>query len=151
MAGKTKRGRNVQAIVDANERQVRALELRKAGVSYQTIADTLGYGGPSGAFKAVQTALKTTLREPAEELRSLEMERLDQAAFAIAAQVRAGNLGAIDRLLRIMERRAKMLGLDRMIVGAMVDLDLSKLSDEQLQRIADGEDPVAVLASSGRD
>jgi hypothetical protein len=52
-------------------------------------------------------------REPAQELITLELERLDMATRAIAHQVEKGSLRAIDRWLRIMDRRAKLLGLDK--------------------------------------
>ena len=56
-------------------------------------------------------ALKELTREPAEEVLKLELERLDVATRAIAKQVRDGHLGAIDRWLRIIESRARFLGL----------------------------------------
>ena len=96
----------------AAERQRQALELRKAGVGFEAIAERLGYAGPSGAYQAVMAALKKTLQEPADELKKLELERLDAAQLAIYNSVKQGNLGAVDRLLRVMERRARLLGLD---------------------------------------
>jgi hypothetical protein len=110
---KSKRGRNLQNEVEASDRMRRALELRKAGVGYQQIADALGYAGPSGAYSAVDRALREVRREPAEALLRLELERLDQMMVAIAEQVREGNLKAIDRALRISERRCRLLGLDK--------------------------------------
>jgi transcriptional regulator len=98
--------------IDATEKQAKALVLRKAGASYAAIAEALGYGGVSGAFKAVSSALKKTLREPADELRTLELARLDDMLKAIAGHVAAGNLTAIDRALKIQQRRAALLGLD---------------------------------------
>jgi len=98
--------------VDATENQSKALTLRKAGVSYQGIADALGYATPMGAWKAVKAGLKKTLQEPAAELRTLELARLDDMLKAIAPHVQAGNLTAIDRALKIQDRRAKLLGLD---------------------------------------
>jgi len=103
---------NQEREIDANDRHRQALELRKAGVSYAVIAERLGYRGPSGAHAAVGVALKKTLQEPADELRQLEVERLDAMLLSIWPQVKQGNQGAIDRALRIMERRAKLLGLD---------------------------------------
>jgi hypothetical protein len=103
---------NLDRRLAARERQLRALELRLAGVTYQQIADELGYAGRQGAFKAVEAALKLTLREPADNLRRISAERLDRATLAIWRAVNAGDLQAIDRLLRIEARRAKLLGLD---------------------------------------
>jgi DNA-binding CsgD family transcriptional regulator len=100
--------------VRARDREAQALELRKAGATYAMIAERLEMS-ESGARKAVTRVLQRligTATESAEEVRRLELERLDAMLLAIAPQVRGGNLGAIDRALRIMERRAKMLGTD---------------------------------------
>lgn len=96
----------------AAEKQLNALELRKAGASFQLIADKLGYGGPSGAYKAVESALLKTLQEPANEVRKLEVERLDGMWLALYPAMRSGDPSAIAQGLKIMERRAKLLGLD---------------------------------------
>ena len=58
------------------------------------------------------SALKQTLQEPADELRKLELERLDKLLLGVWPQAVRGNQGSVDRALRIMERRAKLLGLD---------------------------------------
>ena len=97
--------------VRAHDRHLRALELRKAGATYQQIADELGYAGPRGAHKAVASALKATLKEPAEEVRTLELARLDAALLAIWRRVTRGEEKAIDRLLAIMKKRMELLGL----------------------------------------
>jgi hypothetical protein len=94
------------------EKQRRALELRKAGATFEMIADSLGYASPTGAAKAVKTAIHNIIKEPAEEVRDMEVARCDAMLFAIWPQVKQGNHGAIDRALRIQERRASYLGLD---------------------------------------
>jgi hypothetical protein len=94
------------------ERWAKALSLRKAGASYDQIARQLGYADASGAYLAVQKALLATIQEPADELRQMEIERLDMICLAIVAEVKKGHLGAIDRWLKVSERRAKLLGLD---------------------------------------
>ena len=101
-----------QNSVESHDRQLKALELRKAGISYQAIADTLGYNSPQAAWKAVNAALKKTLQEPSDEVRKLEMERLDAMLSAIWASVKQGQYKANEVALRLMERRAKLLGLD---------------------------------------
>ena len=102
----------LQAQIDANDNKLKALALRKAGVSYADIARALGYKDGSGAWRAVRAALKNTQQEPADELRVLELSRLDDMLKAISQHVAAGNLTAIDRALKIQDRRARLLGLD---------------------------------------
>lgn len=98
--------------IAAVERQRQALELRKAGGTYQAIADQLGYRSVSGAYDAIMGAMRATLQEPADELRALESARLDDLLRGIWLDARKGNLPKLDRVLKIMARRAALLGLD---------------------------------------
>ena len=103
--------------IKAAEMRAEAVKLRKMGLGYPQIADRLGYNSRQAAHRAVTTALaeiRESTAESADDLRTLELERLDhlwQIAFADAATNR--NMRAIDTLLRISERRAKLEGLDR--------------------------------------
>lgn len=123
----------------AKEKQRRALELRRAGASYAQIGRVLGYRSTASAHKAVEVALTMTLREPAEAVRQLELERLDEAQRAIWPRVRAGDLEAIDRLCKLMDRRAKLLGLDapkqvEVLTIDTVDAELRRLEAEMTLR-----------------
>lgn len=95
------------------DKERRVLELRRAGVTFDVIAQEVGYSNASGAHHAYTRALKRTLQNAgADEMREVELDRLDRLqrfAWTAAAQ---GNLRAIETILRIMGRRAKMLGLD---------------------------------------
>jgi hypothetical protein len=117
MTRRTGHGRGEEAAsprrIEAAERRARALELRKAGATYDQIATQLGFANRGGAYRAVATALKEITAEPAEEVRALELERLDAMLLGLWPQARKGSNGAVDRVLRIMERRAKLLGLDQ--------------------------------------
>lgn len=96
----------------AAQKQKRALELRARGHGFDHIAKELGYKGPSGAYQAVIAGLKKTLQEPADELRKLEGERLDKLLAGLWEKAENGHLWAVDRALSIMERRARLYGLD---------------------------------------
>ncbi len=98
--------------ITATERRLMALELRKGGATYRAIAKELGYGGPGAAYKAIDRALKEVLRDPAESVRSLELERLDAMLMGIWPSAKGGDPAAIDRVLKLMERRSRLLGLD---------------------------------------
>ena len=110
----------------AAARQADALDLRKAGATYQAIASELGYSHPPAARKAVMAGLKLTMQEPADELRKLELSRCDRMQQAVWKAVLRGDVKAINAVLRIMDRRATYLGLD-----APVKIDLE-------QRIREG-------------
>ena len=142
--GETK-GRKNRAL--ATDRQRQALELHKAGIGYQAIADRLGYAGPSGAYKAVEAALHKTLQEPADELRGLELERLDAMQVAIWNKAIAGDLRAIDRVLTIMKRRSQLLGLDApKRVAVAMDVTPQEMAEKMAARY--GLDVAAVLAEA---
>jgi hypothetical protein len=119
----------------AIERQRQALELRKGGASFPEIAKALGYSGPAGAYQAVMSALRRTLKEPAEEVRTLEVARLDAMLLALWTQVKQGNQGAIDKALKVEERRAKLLGLDAPAKVAPTDPS----GEEQYEGLTDDE------------
>jgi len=80
----------------------------------------------------------------------MEEQRLDAMLLSIDRAVKAGHLGAVDRALRISESRRKLLGLDATTKNTNLNIDLNELTDEQLERIASGEDPAHVLAVTGR-
>ena len=94
------------------ERRAQALELRKAGASYEQIARQVGYSNRGNAYRAVMLGLAEVTQEPALEVQKLELERLDAMLLGLWPQARRGEGAAVDRVLRIMERRAKLLGLD---------------------------------------
>lgn len=100
-----------QAIAN-KEKAVQALGLRKNGATYDQIANMLGYASRGSAYRAVQRLLKAHEVEEVDELRKLEDGRLDDMLVGIYKIAKAGDLGAIDRILRIAERRAKLWGLD---------------------------------------
>ena len=98
----------------AAQRRNDALELRKAGASYRQIAQQTGVShtqAHNDVTKAIADLAKKG-EEDAQELRTLEAARLDALFLSVWQQARAGDLKAMDRCLRIMARRAKMLGLD---------------------------------------
>jgi len=107
----------------AAKKQVAALALRLEGVSFRQIALELKYKGPSGAHQAVDSALERTIHEPAEAVRALELERLDQLQImAYKRATVAGDVPAAGLVLKIMERRAKLLGIDAPIVYDLEDI-----------------------------
>lgn len=91
--------------------------LRVQGLTYAEIAAEKGYAGPSGAYAAVRRAQERAITESSEELRLLEAQRLDYLEQQLwptleeADSVR-DRLQAVGGILKVMERRAKLWGLD---------------------------------------
>jgi hypothetical protein len=119
---------------DTAERDAEAARLRGRGWSYRRIATELGYASHSSARDAVMRCINTIREEPAEDVRQLELERLD-AMWEAATRVLetehvtvsqgkvvmlddqpvkddAPVLRAIETMLKIQQRRAGLLGLD---------------------------------------
>ena len=76
--------------IDRNRRIRDALELRKAGVPYATIAERLGWKSAQAAHKAVKKALDSQINESVEDLRSMEIERLNHMLMLIWARIQQG-------------------------------------------------------------
>lgn len=93
----------------ARERQV--LELRQAGVDYQTIADRVGFTNKGSAKRAFDRALARVHYPQASEARELELSRLDRLQAAHWAKAIKGEEGATAQVLRIMDMRVRLLGL----------------------------------------
>ena len=108
---------------------MRALELRKAGVSLAAIASELGYSGASGAYNAVKAALDKARAEPAAELREIMAARLDEMLVVAYENALQGDVDSMMAVLRIEERRARLFGIDRR--EAPVKANLSNLSRPQ--------------------
>lgn len=102
--------------IQHTDRQRRALELRREGRNYDEIAAEMGIAAPS-AHRLVSSALKALVAEPARDVQRLEVERLDTLLSAVWPLATAGELPAIDRALRIAERRARLLGLDGRVIA----------------------------------
>jgi hypothetical protein len=145
--------------VETARRDAQAANLRAQGMTYTDIMDEMGYDSPGTVYSAVQRALLATVAEPAAEARVFELRRLDMAllvAFRIlrtdhavlhqGQKVLDGETGlpliddkpklmAIDRIVRIAERRAKLLGLDvptqiQVLSPDVIDAEIARLSAE---------------------
>ena len=105
---------------DAVERRNTALDMRSRGYSYTDIAKTLGVSR-STAHKYVTTELdkiREETRASAEQVRGLELSRLDRLwrrAEELLDSDDDDGAKAIGAALRIMERRARLLGLDAQV------------------------------------
>jgi len=118
----------------AKLRAARAVQLRITGASYRSIARELGYSGPGACFNAVQRELRAYRQEPADELRTLELARLDEALKAIWPRVVRGQTRAVDSFIKLSKRRADLLGLDAptRITIHDVHADAQRIRDEMV-------------------
>lgn len=113
----------VSRMVVAQERRERALELRIAGMSERAIAKEIGISNGRAHQLLAEGAemLKASVVGKADDVRRLELERCDRMTLALFSQRQ--NPRAADTLLRIMERRAKLLGLDSPVRSEVTGAD----------------------------
>lgn len=158
--------------LEGAERDAEACRMYVAGHSYLEIADALGYGNKSNAHRAVQGVLLSTIKEPAEELRAREVLRAEEI-YVMARNIArrdhvtvshgrviyvpnpdggpdialvddAPKLSAMDRMLKAMERIAKLKGLDAAV-------KVQNLTLEEIQRLIAEEEAAIAGMEGGSD
>jgi hypothetical protein len=105
----------VVARVVRSRRAGQALELRKAGLTFREIGRRMGFSEQRAHALVTEelARLNADRAEAAEAVTRLEIERLDALFEAVYPKAVKGHMGAVDRCLAIMARRAKMLGIDK--------------------------------------
>jgi hypothetical protein len=144
------------------KRQQQALDLRVGGKGYVQIGKEMGISDVA-AFKLVERALQHRQANTAEKIeRVLEVElaRLDQAMQVcvtilekktVQVVTKDGvildvamddelRLKTLDRIVKIQERRAKLLGMERTKVDATVDGPWASFLADVITGESDGED-----------
>ena len=135
------------------------LRLRKMGYDAQRISEELDIplDRVSNIIKSALKKLTKEMKGAAEEIRCLELSRLDEMQTAIWQDCMDGKLTAIDRVLKIMERRSKLVGLDapeRLNIKTDIKIEqmneakdrlMSKILDMVPEDEAEEPEPVMVL------
>lgn len=108
------------------ERRAKAVAMRLAGADYETIAQKLGYYNRGAAYNDINRALEANVaeqRRSAEILRQEELQRLDRLQAGAWMAAASGDPKAIDVVLKIIDRRCKLLGLDAPVRHEVITLD----------------------------
>lgn len=126
------------------ETQQKAVALRAAGHTYREIGKALNIDHSWARTLCVQW-LGEVKYEGVEQLRDQEGARLDKLQQAVWRQAINGDLRAVQTVLRVMERRARLFGLD-----APVRIEVSDQIDRQLEELAASMPPVIVEAEVNR-
>lgn len=127
---------------DRLRRRAIALQLRLAGASYQQIGQQLGVG-KTQAWRDVQGALGELVTEPLEELRDLELRRLDAIILAHWERAMTDPQHALV-VFRALDRRYRLLGLDRPLGRVDVRALVMELAEEE------GVDPDLLMEDARR-
>lgn len=111
--------------VNAGIRAALALKLRaEQHLPYVQIAQQCGFASKGAAHNAVQRELERTISTNVEQMRKEELATLDYLEMTILKRLRdeqyaSGMLFAVDRMLTLMERRARLMGLDMPVDAAV--------------------------------
>jgi hypothetical protein len=132
VTGKKKKGQSTGARTNQSAalyklKAAKALTMRMEGKTFEVIRLELGYATRQGAYMAVRTSLDAITREPAQELIKLDLERLDALWIPQYTQAQSGDVLAMNACMKLMERRAKLLGLD---APAKQDVNVSTPEDQ---------------------
>lgn len=164
--------------VSVEQLRMKALDLRGEGKSYRKVADALGIS-VAYAHELVIAGLDELMvqsTESAEQVKVLELQRLDDlldrllmkmalqrremvTANGQKVQVPNPDENTVAAILKVMERRAKMLGLDApteisgagggpiQVANVGAGDELLARVDKLVERLNAGESPEAVAAS----
>lgn len=117
------RTRTTKQKITAAQNKERVLSLRLEGLTFRQIADKAGVSA-GWACRVVAKGLESYAAESqkaVESIRRTELARLDALQSAIWPKAMKGEVGAVDRALKITETRAKLLGLHAPIKIAPTD------------------------------
>jgi hypothetical protein len=134
-------------------RATQALRLRISGLTFIQIGEKMGISGSRACTIIKQELSKMNARrtETAAQLARLELERMDELFHAVWDEAKSGDIAAQQQCLRIMERRAKLLGLDvgdkQAAPATNVVLNVSEVLIESREDIGDANGAKAIQAS----
>ena len=139
------------------EKELRVLELRRAGFTFQRIAEEVGYKQASGAQRALERIMARNIPQAPNEFRWQELDRLDRMQVALWPRAMKGDDRAINTIIRLMERRAGYLGLDapKLIQAEVVNYDGTRDIDGDIERIVnlirgmDTSEPMEMESGTG--
>jgi DNA-binding NarL/FixJ family response regulator len=99
--------------VEVEARRQQVLNLRRSGFSIRAIATQLNIsvGQAHTDIKEALEALQQQTIEIGASYRELELERIDRMLVALDAQVKKGDTQAVNTSAKLIDMRAKLLGL----------------------------------------
>lgn len=124
------------------QRAAQIMQLRKEGLTYRAIGERVGL-----SYEMVRREIQIVMRQYLEDAKDsqheivmLELLRLDDLLTSAYQGAMNGEVKMIDAVLKIMERRAKLLGLDAQVTTRQVQLtvtpeQIGAMSDDELEQL----------------
>jgi hypothetical protein len=146
------------ARISRSQRAMMALDFRLAGKTYREVGQLMGFSEQRAHQLVTQELqrLNALRAEAAAEVMRLEAERLDALLAGLWDAAKGGDVAAVDKVLAIMGRRAKLYGLDAPTKVAPTTPDgsapwepaLRDLTDEELAVMAKLHERMTAIATS---
>lgn len=131
------------------------LDLRAAGLSEQEIADQMTANGEKITKQGVSKVIRNAMQQMREadqrdvdEIRQLDLYRIDQALKVLWPKVKEGNLKAMREYRAFIDQRSRLLGTYAAVkheVGGQIDHLLQANEREEIARLEEA------FASSSAD
>ena len=107
-------------------KRAKVVEAVADGATYEQAAKQAGYATRSGAYKAFWKAVDGREADAVDQHRTIEVQRLDALQVGLWDKAVSGDVKAVNAVLRIIEQRSRLLGLDQSAVassgsGSVVD------------------------------
>lgn len=118
---------------DKAQRRAQALEMRRAGQDLESIARRFGYATVYACKQDLNRAFTEVLKTPTEEARALDILRVDRMILSIWGDARDGSVSAIDRVIKLIDMRAKLLGTYAPVQVEQVTLDAVEQEIKRLE------------------
>jgi hypothetical protein len=136
--------------LDELDATIKIIRLRRAGFSMYECSETTGI-----PLARVRSLLADAVKElgilkteEAEALRQVENERLDEMHRAVWERAQQGSLVHINTVLKIMERRAKLLALDLKPENVHVGDNIIKMPEWAYPK---DQKPADIVIDEGQD
>lgn len=113
----------------AAKRRSEALDYRLQGFTFEQIGESMGVSAVR-AFQLVTEGLTTIQTENAQQVKDIEVKRLDLLTTAYMQNATQGDVVAANMVIRLSERRAKLLGLDGPIKHELTGKDGKPIETE---------------------
>ena len=131
------------AAIERLERDLKCVQLRRANMEWDAIAQQLGYSDAGHAYRRFMAVMKAYPREDVDSAREVELQRYNallESVWPMCLDNDIDNkrqLWAIDRAQRLMDQRARLMGWNRPVrqeISVLTESTVDKaIKDLQVQ------------------
>jgi Sigma-70, region 4 len=116
-----------------------ALRLRSLGYTYRRIAEEMGCNVGT-AYSRVQRALAQIPAEAVDEYRSIQRQQMDDLMATYLPQALAGDYKSAELVMKLLDRRAKLEGIDAPAKHEVITIDYIDAEIRRLETVLGEQD-----------